>query len=622
MKLLTPIVFLILALVGVIWLDAPEPPADLTIANSNETFTLDPQRMSWMQDFRLAYAVYEGLVRWNLDDYSIRPAAARTLPDASDDGLRYQFTIRDDARWSNGANVTAHDFIASWQRAILPDTAADYTMLFFCIRGARDFFDWRTEQLRSFAQAAHADPARASEQLWNETQSAFDEMVGLRAIDDHTLAIELEHPTPYLLDLLAFGPFHPVYRPSVEGWQLSEAEFARMIGDGWHALADPPWEERQFVSLDAATGRLRQDHEWTQPEHHIGNGPYLVASWRYKRGMRLERNPMYHSPNPRSAASIRIISISEANTAVLAFARGEIDWLTDIGVDYEPELIAQVQQGTRNDVHVLPTFGTEFFSFNCRPTLSDGRANPFHHAGVRRAFALATDRQLIVDQVTRLSEPVATTFIPPDSIPGYTSPQGLGFDVERARAEFAAVGWIDRDGDGKVEDEHGRAFPAVDLLYSTGSTRYKNICLTFRDMWERNLGVEVVLRSKESKTFKEDLKHGNFMIARGRWYGDYGDPTTFLDIFRSGDGNNDRGYADAEVDAQLKRAAAMTDAAARMQVFHDVEERLFNEEVPLLVLCHLVQLYMYDPERIQGLSSHPRLTQYLDEIEVVESQSE
>jgi oligopeptide transport system substrate-binding protein len=106
------------------------------------------------------------------------------------------------------------------------------------------------------------------------------------------------------------------------------------------------------------------------------------------------------------------------------------------------------------------------------------------------------------------------------------------------------------------------------------------------------------------------------MIARGRWYGDYGDPTTFLDVFRTDNGNNDRGFTSPEIDAALDRAAKEKDPATRLALLQEVEKILFTEEVPMLVICQLMQLYMYDPEKIHGLTSHPRLVQHLWRVRV------
>ena len=649
MKLLAPFGLLLSALAAVVYLDDTPPRADLVFVNSGEVFTLDPQRMSWIQDFRMAYALYEGLVRWNNADFSIEPAAAEWQTSA--DRLIYTFSIRPDARWSDGAPLTAHDYLYAWKRAILPDTAADYSNMFFVIAGARAFFRWRTEALEAFAaQNADLDPedrAPAALALWKETQRQFDTIVGLKALDDSTLEVRLDRSRAYFLDLVAFGVFCPVYRPAVEGWRVDQATTEAIRLSGWAHVPPPAFADRRFVTLNSATGRLEQSHGWTKPRHLVTNGPYVLSHWRYKRGLQLRRNEHYHSPQRIRSDRIACISIEDINTAVMAFASGSVDWLTDVSVDYQADMLAErsayenryadrikaalaagstldealaalppPQKGERRNIHLFPAFGTDFYSFNCRPTLANGRPNPFADARVRRAFVASVNRKMLVETVTRLNEPVVTTLIPPGSIPGYRSPEGLPFNPESARAELESTGWADRDGDGLVENDQGELFPIVDLLYSTNTPRYKNISLALRDMWQRQLGVRVELRGKESKFFKEDLKSGHFMIGRGRWYGDYGDPTTFLDLFKTGDGNNDRGYSNPYVDELLERAASEPDPQRRLRILQDCERFLFQEDVPMLVLCQLVQVYMYEPGRLSGLSRHPRLTQYLWQIEV------
>ena len=264
----------------------------------------------------------------------------------------------------------------------------------------------------------------------------------------------------------------------------------------------------------------------------------------------------------------------------------------------------------------MPTFGTDFFSFNCREKLNNQNQNPFFDSGVRRAFVHATDRETIVKHATRLLEPTVSSFVPPHSIEGYETTIGLGFDPQKAHDEMTAAGWKDRDGDGLVENSSGDVFPVVEILYTTNTPRYKWIALELRDQWQKRLGVRVELRGTDNKFFSSDLKSGNFMVARGRWYGDYGDPTTFLDIFRSNSGNNDRGFVNKEIDDALDMAALEQDPKKRMQMLQKIEEQLFNKEVPMLVICQLLQLYMYEPDSVSGLTTHPRLTQQLWRVQV------
>ncbi|MHC4107424.1 MAG: ABC transporter substrate-binding protein, partial [Planctomycetota bacterium] len=178
MKLLAPFALIIAALAVVIGLDDSSPQADLVFVNRGDVFTLDPQRMSYIKDFRLAYALYEGLVRWNTEDFSVVPAAADSW-DISADRLTYTFRIRPEARWSNDDPLTAHDFVYAWQRPMLPETAADYSNMFFAIAGARDFFEWRAQALAEFAaESPRLDPTARMDRalaLWQQTQQRFRE---------------------------------------------------------------------------------------------------------------------------------------------------------------------------------------------------------------------------------------------------------------------------------------------------------------------------------------------------------------------------------------------------------------------------------------------------------------
>ena len=614
MRLLIPVIALVLALAAAVSLDRPLPPADFVLIDRSDVYTLDPQRMSYQHELRRARVLYEPLVNLRAADCEIVPGVAERW-EVSPDGLTYTFHLRDNAKWSNGDPVTSEDFRYSWRRAILPDSAADYSGLFFSIKGAKAFFDARNAMIKEFAATHAKNPSAAeAEAMWKRTVELFDSTVGLQAPDARTLVVTLDAPLAYFLDLCAFPCFAPVHPATVEA----------------------------FVSLDPATGRAIQRHDWTKPGRIVVNGAYVPTIWRYKRDMRLEQNPHYWNKDAVVARTIECRTVENPNTGVLSFQSGAANWLTDIGPEYKTEMLAErraylarfkadLEAGLarggrvddvvatlpppgdreRRDVRGFNAFGTDFFSFNCRPTMPGDRLNPFHDARVRRAFALAVDKQALIDRVTRLNERVASTLVPHGTIEGYPIVEGLGYDPGRARAELKAAGWEDRDGDGIVENAEGVKFPTVDILYSTSSPRFQNLALAMRDMWKRELRVAAECRGKDSKLYKEDLKKGNFMIARGGWYGDYGDPTTWLDLQQSQNGNNDRGYANPEFDRRLAEASGEVNPALRLEKLAEIERWLFTEEMPLLPICNFVTVYMYDPVDTAGMTDHPRLEQDL-----------
>jgi len=111
------------------------------------------------------------------------------------------------------------------------------------------------------------------------------------------------------------------------------------------------------------------------------------------------------------------------------------------------------------------------------------------------------------------------------------------------------------------------------------------------------------------------------MVGRGGWFGDYPDPTTFLELNRSTDGNNDRAYSNPAYDALLDAAAAELDRAKRAALLHEAERILVEEDMPLMPLCQYVTAYMYDPARLRGLTRHASLAQYLNRLRRPEATS-
>lgn len=581
---------LVVALLVVVALrsDRALPPAELIYVDAAPAFTLDPQRIAYEQDIRLGNALYEGLVRWDPETFDVLPGVAERW-EIEDGGLKYTFRLRENARWSNGDRVVAGDFLHSWRRGLLPDTAGDYAKILFAIRGAKAFFDWRVGALKEYgarpAGARNGDTALA---MWEESVRRFDELVGVRAPDDRTLVLELDRPLPYMLDLLAFVPTFPAHPGTVDRWSR----------------------------LDAKTGRMEQDHSWTKPPRLVSNGPYRLVSWRFKRDMRMERNPHYWNAGAVKAGSVEARVIEDPNTRVLAFRTGAVDWVTDVHAEYLPDLLAEAEGSERPTIRGFDRFGTYFWSFNCTPTLSGGRSNPFVDARVRRAFSMGLDRRAIVEDLRRVGEHVAETFVPRGSIRGYDedgSVRGLPFDVIGARDELARAGWSVREPGGELRNDRGEPFPVVTLLASTGSYHVL-IAQAMASMWEKALGVRTSIVVKETKTYRDDLKRRDYIVARGGWFGDYADPTSFLNVHASGDGNNDRGYSNPAFDELMARAAGERDPEQRLALLEEAEQ-LSLDEAPIIPIWVYRQFYQYDAERISGITSHPRMAQFLHLIE-------
>ncbi len=545
--------------------------ADFAYVNQSGINTLDPAAMTWMQDFRVALNIWEGLTQYDPKVGEAVPAAA-TMPEASSDGLVYTFTIREDARWSNGDPVLAGDFVRGWRRAIEPGTAGDYAFLLTeHIEGASAYFEWRL----SAVEAELADHAQAMDARFAK--------VGIRAVDDRRLELRLTAPCSYLADLLALPVFLPIHE-SIERLRVSCSD-----------------ADRSGKIMLTEQGLVAYDPQWTKPDYRekgyqglVTNGAYRIEDWQFKRRLRMVVNPYHRDVGRIECDTVDMVVYRNLNAAIMAYEAGDLDFLPDTAVSYTHELVRLGRVGERTDFVNPPVFGTYYYIFNCSAATYNDRVNPFTDARVRKAFALAIDRKLLVEQVLGRGDPPTHCLIPKGSIPGYTSPEGLNYAPDEARRLLADAGY-----------PGGVGLPVIDLLYNTGFDHGK-VCDVLGNMWARELGVVVSLRGKEVKTFAEDRKNGNFMIARAGWYGDYADPTTFLDVFAGDSGNNGGGYTSDAYDALLGRARVTADVRARFRILAEAEAMLVREDLPLIPLHQYTQLLAISP-RVRGIVANDRL---------------
>lgn len=578
---------LILALIA---LHHPDPlAAQFRYCGSGSISTLDPAGMSWIQDLRVAGLLYEGLMATDPATLRPRPAAAERV-EVEDDGRAFTFTLRPDARWSNGEPVRATDFVYAWRRAVEPGTAADYAFFLEEIEGMREYAAWRSEQVARIGAFPPEQRPAALRDHWRRADDRFSTTVALQARGDRVLWMRLRRPVAYWLDVVSFAVTYPLHRASVE-------RFRR----------------------ESDAGLVFYDEQWAKPGATFYNGPYALTQWRFKRGLRLERNPHYWGRARYAIESVAALDVADDCTAWLMYSSGAIDWLPSIETSFAPALLGPLRPpaaaaatvpsstlaqsaGARRDIHPLPAFGCYFYNFNCRRVLGDGAPNPFADARVRRAFVQAVDRDSLVTSVTRRGEPPLSCFIPPRIIPSYPLVRGLDFDPAAARAELAAAGYPD-----------GRGFPTVLLLYTTDGD-HGLIAESIAQMWLRNLNVQTRLVGKEVQSFREDKKSQQFMVCRAAWYGDYLDPTSFLDILRQDNGNNDSAYADPQYDEMLRAADGETVAARRLAALARAEEYVVSKTCPVLPLFQFVHVSAFDEARLRGFQPNARLVLSLRDV--------
>lgn len=494
----------------------------LLIGNGSEPKGLDPHLVTGVPESQLLRALMEGLVTPHpTDDLVPAPGVAETW-ESNADFTVWTFNLRD-TKWTNGDPVTAGDFVYSWQRILSPALGAEYAEMLYVLRNADDFHQGR---ITDFGQ------------------------VGVRAIDDRTLEVTLEGPTPHFLGMLMHSSFLPV---------------------------NPRAVEENGGMTDRQSG-------WSTLENYVGNGPFQLKEWVTNQVIEVERNPNYWDAATVQLNGIRFFPIDNVGTEEAMFRDGRLHLTNTVS----PDKIPSFREEMPDQLRIEPYLGSYFYRINTtRP--------PFDDVRVRRALALSIDKQLLVDRVTQGGQAPATGFVP-SGIAGYTVSEAVQFDPEEAKRLLAEAGY-----------PGGRGFPTAEILINT-SESHRKIAQALQAMWQETLGIDVGIYNQEWKVYLDSQSQLDYDISRAGWIGDYVHPTSFLDIFTSGNGNNDTGWSNAQYDALIGRARVAQAEEERMQILQQAESILLDE-MPIVPIYWYTRVYLKDP-RVQGwepklLDNHP-----------------
>lgn len=487
--------------------------ADLVFINGAEPETIDPAIVTDQVSMRVSNALFEGLCRNNADGKPEPGTAERW--DVSADKKTYTFHLRVNAKWSNGDSVTARDFVFSWRRALLPETAADYASMLYIIRGARAF---------------------------NEGTNTDFSQVGVRAIDDRTLEVVLENPTPYFIDLCAFPTLAPVHEATL----------------------------------------TKHKSAWVKPQNVVVNGSYLLNDWLLDDRIELKKNPGYWDAANVNLRTIDVMPVSDPNTALNYFLTGQVDLMMDKGT-VPVSLVTKLKQ--QPWFHTGPFLGTWFIRFNVTKP-------PFNDPRVRHALSLAIDKKRITEKITQLGERSAFALVPPGAGADYQPPKGDDFDPQKARELLAAAGY-----------PGGKGFPLIEYLHIPPLVE-RNIAVELQAMWEQNLGIKVSLAKQEQKIWLASMRELSYQFTRSSWVGDYNDPNTFLEMFTSGSGNNRTGWKSAEYDKLIADAASEPDVQKRNAIFQRAEKLLVVDEAVILPVYYYVGVQFFNKDKLGGVQTN------------------
>ena len=474
--------------------------------NGTEPQSLDPHRAEGVPSSNILRDLFEGLVAVAPTGELI-PGAAESW-EISEDGLTYSFTLRPDGRWSNGDPVTAGDFEFGLRRSADPETLSRYSSVLAPIRNAR-------------AVIAGDMPPEA---------------LGVEALDERTLVIRLETPTPYLLGLLTHSTCYAVHPDTV-----------------------------------AAHGA-----NWSRAETHVGNGAYRLKEWVVQSHIHLSRNPHYWDDASTIIDDVRYYAIENQDAELNRYRADELDITSTI----PQKQLGWIRENLADEFRVTPYLGTYYFGFNVTKPPFAGQP------GLRRAFSLAVDRDIIANVVSGAGEIAAYSWVPP--VRGYQQqvPEEARWTQERREAEARRL---------YAEAGYSSGNPLkVEVLYNT-SDNHKRIAIALAFMWKQVLGVEASLANQDWKVFLETRKRKEeTQIYRAGWIGDYEDAYTFAQLLESTNEQNDFGYDSPRYDALLAAASAEPDIARRAEHLQEAE-RLMLADQPLMPLYFYVTKRMVKP---------------------------
>lgn len=566
----------------------------LYINLASEPDRLDPALNSTVDGAVLAVNSFVGLMTYD-ENGDLAPALAENY-EVSDDGLTYTFHLIE-SKWSDGTDLTANDFVYSWNRAANPQTASDYSYLFDGLI-AKNEVAQETEANPEYDAAAAAAAEEAGEEYTTpetvytaaaqEAQAANDILVGVEATDDHTLQVTLVSPCPYFLSLCAFPTFFPVPQAAVEA-------------------ADPDGTNPGAWAVEAG---------------FVSNGAYTCTAWTHDESMTYTKNPNYYRADEVQIETLQFMLSADDAAIYNAYTAGNLDFIDTIPNAQLGELLANEDP----ELYVADNIGTYYVGFNVNSELFAGKT-PEQANDMRHAINLLIDRQYIVDTIGQTGQHLANTFIPDSMSDG----NGNLFKQNTDSYTFPdaeAVGYYDPSQDA-YEDNLAEA---IELLKSAGFEFDENNMLSadtplqftyLTNEGEGNeaigaaiqqdlavIGAQVDIATEAWSVFLNDRKAGNYDVARQGWLADFDDPINMLEMWTSSSGNNDSqfgrpagstepgpapSYAPqnwTEYDNLIAQIKSETDLTARVAEMHAAEDMLMET-------WGLVPLYYYNDPYMQ-----------------------
>ena len=449
--------------------------------------------------------------------------------DLSDDGTVYTFHIREDANWSNGEPVTAADFVFAWQRAVDPNVASEYSYMMSDIG-----------QIKNAAEIIAGDMDKSE--------------LGVTAVDDKTLKVELNVPVSYFTSLMYFPTFYPV----------NEA-FFNECGDTFA----------------------------TSPDTILSNGAFIMDDYEpAATAFHLTKNADYYNADSISLEGINYQVIQDSQTALMSYQTGALDMTIVNG-----EQVDQVEDD--------PEFSSKGAGYLWYVSPNISAVEELQNLNIRMALTMAIDREAITNDVLKDGSIPTYTAVPMQFAAG---PDGSDFSEDQEM--FADVCAIDQekaaDFWAKGLEELGTDSIELDMIVDADDAPQK-VATVLKEQWETTLpGLTVNLVVEPKKQRVEDMQDGNFEVALTRWGPDYADPMTYLGMWVTDNSNNYGLWSNADYDAIIDECTTgdlCTDAEGRWAKMYEAEKIVMDDAVifPLYTAANAQMI----SSNVTGLEQHP-----------------
>ena len=489
--------------------------------------SLDPQLATDGTSFEVIADYTDGLMQMDADGAAV-PACAESY-EVSEDGTTYTFHLREDAVWSNGDPVTANDFVFAWQRAVDPANASEYSYM-----------------LSDIGQIVNAAEIIAGEKDVSE--------LGVTAVDDKTLEVQLNVPVSYFLSLMYFPTYYPVNQA-----------FFESCGDTFA----------------------------TSPETTLSNGAFVLTSYEpAATAFELVKNEDYYDADKVQLAGLNYQVIQDSQQALMSYQNGDLDTTLLNG-----EQVDQVK-----DDPEFTSVGAGYLWY-ISPNIKE--VPELANLNLRLAMTFALDRDSICNDVLKDGCAPTYTAVPPEFAAG---PDGSDFSADQTMFADACA----YDPDKALEyyeaakTELSQDTFTFDMVVDADDAPQK-VAQVVKEQLETTLpGMTINLTIEPKKQRVEDMQNGNFQLGLTRWGPDYADPMTYLGMWVTDNSNNYGFWSNADYDAIIAECTTgdlCTDPEGRWSALYDAEKIVMDEAVifPLYTQCNAEMV----SSAVSGIEFHP-----------------